>query len=207
MAFKEPVSLDTGIYLLVSGTRMASGSVLSRLSFFEIKEGETTTVDLVMRENNKDVQVIGSFNSEAGFTALTGEEETPATVLNTTGRGYFVVGILGVNQEPTNHALRDIAAVAADFDAWGRKMILLFPSRDQMQKFKQSDFPGLPKNIVYGIDDDGSVQRMIVENMKLTGKENLPLFLIADTFNRVVYFSQGYTIGLGEQLMNVVRKL
>ena len=207
VAFKEPVSLDTGIYLLVSGTRMASGSVLSRLSFFEIKEGETTTVDLVMRENNKDVQVIGSFNSEAGFTALTGEEETPATVLNTTGRGYFVVGILGVNQEPTNHALRDIAAVAADFDAWGRKMILLFPSRDQMQKFKQSDFPGLPKNIVYGIDDDGSVQRMIVENMKLTGKENLPLFLIADTFNRVVYFSQGYTIGLGEQLMNVVRKL
>ena len=86
-------------------------------------------------------------------------------------------------------------------------MILLFPSQEQMQKFKHSDFPGLPKNIVYGIDADGSVQRMIVENMKLTGKEHLPLFLVADTFNRVVYFSQGYTIGLGEQLMNVIRKL
>lgn len=205
--FREPVSLDAGVYLLVSGTRMASGAVLSRLSCFEIKEGETTNVDLVMRENDDDVQVVGNFNSEAEFSLIDDSLIDRTTVLKTTGRGYFVVGVLGVNQEPTNHALRDIAAVAADFDAWGRKMILLFTSEEQMQKFKSKDFPGLPKNIVFGIDRDGEIQRMIADNMKLTDAENLPLFVIADTFNRVVYFSQGYTIGLGEQLMNVIHKL
>lgn len=204
--FKDSISLDTGIYLLVSGTRMASGAVLSRLSFFEIKSGETTIVDLIMRENDDDVQVIGNFNSEAEFALIDDSLVDKTTVLKTAGRGYFVVGVLGVNQEPTNHALRDIAAVAADFDAWGRKMILMFSSEEQMQKFKSKDFPGLPKNIIFGIDRDGEVQRMIIENMKLT-TGNLPLFVIADTFNRVVYFSQGYTIGLGEQLMNVIHKL
>ncbi len=35
----------------------------------------------------------------------------------------------------------------------------------------------------------------------------LPVFIIADTFNRIVFVSQGYTIGLGEQLMKVVHGL
>lgn len=33
------------------------------------------------------------------------------------------------------------------------------------------------------------------------------MFILADTFNRVVFSSQGYTIGLGEQLKNVFKKL
>jgi D-Tyr-tRNAtyr deacylase len=31
------------------------------------------------------------------------------SILSQTGRGYFIVGLLGVGQEPTNHAMRDIA--------------------------------------------------------------------------------------------------
>ena len=36
---------------------------------------------------------------------------------------------------------------------------------------------------------------------------SLPLFVIADTFNRVVFASQGYTIGLGDQLLGAIAKL
>ena len=43
--------------------------------------------------------------------------------------------------------------------------------------------------------------------VKLRHKETLPVFIIADTFNRVVFVSQGYTIGLGEQLMKTVEGL
>ena len=35
----------------------------------------------------------------------------------------------------------------------------------------------------------------------------MPIFVIADTFNRIVFISQGYTIGLGEQLMKTIHKL
>ena len=47
----------------------------------------------------------------------------------------------------------------------------------------------------------------IAEAMKLRNTNDLPIFIIADTFGRVVFVSQGYTIGLGEQMMQVVRKL
>jgi len=40
--------------------------------------------------------------------------------------------------------------------------------------------------------------------MKLQNPDQMPVFIIADTFNRVVFISQGYTIGLGEQLHKVV---
>ena len=36
---------------------------------------------------------------------------------------------------------------------------------------------------------------------------SLPIFLICDTFNRVVFCQQGYTINLGEQLLKVIRQL
>ena len=41
--------------------------------------------------------------------------------------------------------------------------------------------------------------------MKAENGGRLPMFVLADTFNRVVFFSQGYTIGLGDQLMKVVK--
>ena len=202
---RKGTNLDQGNYLMVTGTRLANGSVLANLEFFSIEAGKTTSVDLVMREAQDDIQIIGNFNSESKYQML--DSEKMKSVLETTGRGYYVVAVLGVNQEPTNHALRDIAALASDFEKWGRKIILLFPSEEDYKKFRPQDFANLPKTITYGIDKDGAIQAQIAKEMKLTNKTTLPMFIIGDTFNRVVFVSQGYTIGLGEQMMKVIHKL
>ena len=202
---KKGTSLDEGNYMMVTGTRLANGGVLANLEFFPIAEGKTTTVDMVMREAQDDVQVIGNFNSESLYKVLGSDDMK--SILSTTGRGYYVVAVLGVNQEPTNHALRDIAALAKDFEEWGRSIVLLFPSEEDYAKFRPQDFPGLPKTISYGIDKDGSIQAQIAKQMKLSNDEILPMFIIGDTFNRVVFVSQGYTIGLGEQMMKIIHKL
>ena len=117
-----------------------------------------------------------------------------------------MVGILGVNQEPTNHALRDIAAYKAELEQWGRPLVLLFPDEAQAGKFVKESFPDMPSTIIYGIDTD-NIAAQIADAMKLKNKSSLPIFIIADTFNRVVFVSQGYTIGLGEQLMKTVNGL
>ncbi len=201
---KQPMALDTGYYMMVTGTRLASGGVLSNVTFFNINPGKTTQTDLVMRENPDEVKVIGSLNSEAQLLPQ-GKSEAQS-ILQTTGRGYFIVGILGAGQEPTNHALRDIAAMKKDFETWGRGMVLLFPNEQQLQRFKAEEFPGLPHTITFGVDQHNVIQQMIQENLKLSN-DHLPVFVIADTFNRVVFLSQGYTIGLGEQLMKTIHKL
>ncbi|MBR5541746.1 MAG: transglutaminase domain-containing protein [Bacteroides sp.] len=202
---KNGTALDEGNYLMVTGTRLANGGVLANLEFFPIESGKTTKVDMVMREAQDEVQVIGNFNSESLYKVLGSDDMK--SILNTTGRGYYVVAVLGVNQEPTNHALRDIAELAKDFEEWGRSMVLLFPSEEDYAKFRPQDFPGLPKTITFGIDKDGAIQNQIAKNMKLSNKTILPMFIIGDTFNRVVFVSQGYTIGLGEQMMKIVHKL
>lgn len=201
---KEGTSLDAGDYILVTGTRLASGGVLAQMTSLNVKAGGRTETKLVMRENKDEVQVIGNFNSESLFTTLEGDNKQ--SLLQACGRGYFVVGILGVNQEPTNHALRDISALKADLEKWSRKLVLLFPNQEQAGKYRAADFPGLPNTVIYGIDTEDIAQQ-IVKNMKLKRKDTLPIFIIADTFNRVVFVSQGYTIGLGEQLMKTVKGL
>lgn len=202
---QKGTSLDEGSYLMVTGTRLANGGVLAQLTFFGIEAGKTTTVDMHMRESKDEVQVIGNFNSESTYQPLEGGDVK--SILSTTGRGYYIVAVLGAGQEPTNHALRDIAALSKDFEEWGRSMVLLFPDMEQYKKFRPQDFPGLPKTITFGIDVDGAIQKQIAEGMKLQNQTILPMFIIGDTFNRVVFVSQGYTIGLGEQLMKVIHKL
>ncbi len=202
---KRPLEMDEGAYMLVTGTRMANGSVLAEISFFNVEAGKTTPIRLEMRESKDEVQVIGNFNSENRFKRVDNGEET--SLLATTGRGYYIVAILGARQEPTNHALRDIAAVKNELEEWGRGMVLLFPDEKGYKQFDPKEFGDLPSTITYGLDMDGAIQQEMVAAMKLSNAHSLPIFLIADTFNRVVFVSQGYTIGLGHQLLNVIHKL
>ena len=218
--FKGGVEFDEGDYALVSGTRLANGGVLSEMQLFHVKQGGTTDVILHLRTSETEVTVKGNFDSESKFKLLDAKEIVAGndlsgssvegkevSLLSQTGRGYFIMGLIGVGQEPTNHALKDIAKVAKVFEEWNRPIVLLFEDEAAAQKFRISEFPGLPKNIIFGIDKDGSIRKQVVENMKLTNANLLPIFTISDTFNRVVYISQGYTIGLGEQMEAVIKKL
>ena len=201
--FKNGYKLDAGTYMLTTGTRLASGSVLASNRLFEIVEGQTTTLPLEIRQNTNEVSVIGSFNSESLVT----KDGKEVSLLSQTGRGYYVVGILGVGQEPTNHALHDIEKMKEAFEAWGRPVVLLFESEADAAKFNHDEFPGLPSTVQFALDKDGSVRKQIAREMKLMNEKQMPMFIIADTFNRVVFVSQGYTIGLGEQLQGVFKKL
>ena len=208
--FQNGTTLDAGTYMLTSGTRAASGKVLVANRIFAVKPGETTTINLTMRQSDDIVAVIGNFNSESKFQLLDSEFRPVAdavSILSQTGRGYFIVGLLAIGQEPTNHAMRDIAKMSAELDKWGRPMVLLFENEADAQKYRQENYGGLPRNIIYGIDTDGSIRRQIAKEMKFQSETQLPMFILADTFNRVVFSSQGYTIGLGEQLTKVINNL
>jgi hypothetical protein len=211
--FKNGTSLDAGTYLLCSGNRVSDGSVPVTMRLFEIKKGETTTLDLVIREDTSKVSIMGSFDSESKYIpaakdwALAAE---PKSILSQTGRGYFVLGFLSVGSEPTNHVLKDLAAAKADLEKWGRPMILLCKDEKELNMLKEqiaeNRFGTLPETISFGIDADGALFRQAMENMKLP-TSNKPVILIADTFNRVFFLSQGYTIGIGTQLTGTIAKL
>ncbi len=199
---------DGASLLLITGTRLANGTVLAHIEAAPIASGQTTRLPLVLRQTEMGLQVIGSFNSENLYNDLA---QGPKSLLSTTGRGYYILGIIAPNHEPTNHALRDIAQYKQAFDQWGRPLILLFRDEQDAVRFSPSlqesgsvglpsDFPTLPDMTVFGTDIDGKILNELRAEMHLPNS-TLPIFVIADTFNRVVFLSQGYTIGLGEQII------
>ncbi len=235
--FKKGYPLEEGRYLLVSGNRLSSGTVPVSMVFVDVIAGQETVCDLVLRASENEVPVIGSFDAETKFTPVALAKTEDGDVLETSpgggssvipngakesllsacGRGHYALAILEPGKEPTNHVLRDLAAAREKLEAWGRPIVLLCSSDAAMHRLQVEMSEGrygiLPSTIVLGLDADGTVQKGIEKGMKV-GPESasgapsrLPLVILADSFNRVFFLSEGYTIGLGDRLAATVAKL
>ncbi len=204
--FEKGSQVDAGNYLLTSGTRMADGSVLAHLEVFNIDGRSTKNVPLTMRKDENRLQVIGSFNSENIYHNVRQNREQ--SILATTGRGYFVVGFIHANHEPSNHILHDLEKLRSELEAWGRPILLLFPTQEELSRFEnnRSEFKNLPNTVQFGVDSRGQIAADIF-NGRLTHTKDTPVILLGDTFNRVVFLTQGYTIGIGEQIKQALEKL
>ena len=191
--FKKGTPLDVGDYVLVSGNRLSDGSVPVTMRQFSVREGETTTLDLRITIPEDKLSVIGSFDAETKYKVEPDSE--PVSVLSTTGRGFYVIGFLTPRQEPSVHAINDLIAAKSGLEAWGRPILLLTTAEGLgwLKEYSAS----LPSNIHLGIIPDG---------LDLKGRR-MPYFLLADTFNRVFFTTEGYTIGLGDQLVTAIAKL
>lgn len=191
--FKKGTPLDVGDYVLVSGNRLSDGSVPVTMRQFSVREGETTTLDLRITIPEDKLSVIGSFDAETKYRIEPDSE--PVSVLSTTGRGFYVIGFLTPRQEPSVHAINDLIAAKSGLEAWGRPILLLTTAEGLgwLKEYSAS----LPSNIHLGIIPDG---------LDLKGRR-MPYFLLADTFNRVFFTTEGYTIGLGDQLVTAIAKL
>ena len=211
-SFANGVELDAGRYVLTTGTRLADGGVMAAMRTIDVRAGETTHVTFTLREQEDAVQVIGALNAENLFLPWKPDASTVTageaiSLLATCGRGYYVVGLIAPNHEPTNHALRDIGLARTELEAWGRKMVLLFEDEAAAQRFNHAEFADLlPSTVVWGIDRQGTIRDELIRELHLSSG-TLPVFAVCDSFNRVVFVSQGYTIGLGEQLAKVVKQL
>ena len=171
------LSLDPGYYVMSSGPRLADGSVLNRLLFFYIESGEITNVELIMRE-----PVVETFS------------ETSQNIASQ----LRIVAYLDGGSEPTTHAMQDISILKKEFEKKGVKLTFIFNNEDDLRNFKLKNFNELPKNIEFLVDSDAFWKN--TQNTKA-----LPCFKIINSENEVVFEKSGYTIGLGEQLLNVLK--
>ena len=107
----EVMSVDAGYYLLTTGRRLADGSVLVRLDFFGLDGGEERDLEPVVRSAGDKPAVIGTMDVDA--------------LLPLTGRGYFLLTILGDKDEPSSHARSELAAAGPLLEQWGRPVVNL----------------------------------------------------------------------------------
>ena len=187
-SFDHPTPLDEGYYILTSGTRLDDGTALTHSEFFTIKAGETTQVELILRRPHTHTEVIGQLSIKPEFV----EDE-----------GCYILGYLDQGSEPTTHAMQDMATFRNDFEAIGVPVFFAFRNDDEFEKFLLKAFDGLPETVSPYIDEDGALWKDLVESLNLK-EETLPVFLIVNDKNEVTFLKQGYSIGLGEQILKAL---
>ena len=196
--------LEAGKYILTSGQRMADGSVLTRSEVFDILPGTVKHVSLILPQDSTKLQVIGSLDAENMYYDLALNQEK--SLLSTTGRGYYVLSLLKANHEPSKHVLNDMILAAEALGKRPEKIMLIFPSEEDADSFDFNEFSGLPSNVVFGVDKSGNIENELKESLGIENN-SYPFVVVADTFNRVVYFTSGYTIASGERLLDTLDKL
>ena len=194
----EGTPLPTGYYLLTSGIRQASGTVNVHLSFFNIEKERTTTVPLTINHKAEAIEVIGSINPEILY--MPDGKNTAQSVLSTTGRGYFILGILGDTDEPSNHAVKELESLGTVLEKWGRPTLLIGKKRPELNK--------LP-NLYWGTDIDNSIRQMLEQAVQRqnVAEHRLPVIVLADSFGRVVFLTEGYDTSLAQKLTGIIPEL
>ena len=216
--FADGVQVDAGQYMLLSGTRLANGGVMASLEIqtlpnlplkgrlndpLPLRDGWSASVPLRLRADEEHLHVIGDFNCELGFTNVKGVHKP---ILETTGRGFYMIALIRSGHEPSTHLLHDMEAANIHFSQWSQCYLMLFPSQEDYENFNREEFDDLPSNVLFGVADQETVDAMHIEELT-HGNMELPIIMLCDTFNRVYWFHQGYGIGLADKMMDVLRKV
>ena len=201
--FKDGVNVDAGQYMLLSGTRLANGGVWANLEIFNVAPQQQQSEPLRLRADEEHLHVIGNFDCEQYFTNAKGVHKK---ILETTGRGFYIISLIRSGHEPSTHLLHDMEAANIYISQWSQCYLMLFPSREDYANFDRKEFDDLPSNVLFGVADPETVEALHIEELT-HGNQELPIMMLCDTFNRVVWFRQGYSIGLADQLMDALRKV
>ncbi|HEX7410745.1 MAG TPA: transglutaminase domain-containing protein, partial [Bacteroidales bacterium] len=205
-AFPEKLEVESGNYMLVTGNRQTDGSVLSSITFFKVNTNETSTITVNIRETGtkQEPWALLDVNGINLTDYKTGQSTGLAEVIRQNG---VVMVWIDPDKEPSRHVMIDIPAVRGVFEHWGGSVIFLLDKNKVGRSFRPENFPGLPAQAIYVYDNNNMLLDRIekLKGHKLTG--NLPVIVVSDVLGNLVYFSEGYKIGVGEQLAKEIGRL
>jgi len=205
-SFPDKLEVETGHYMLVTGNRQADGSVLSSITFFEVGKDKTSNIAVTVRETKTKLTSWAFLDAEGLKITETksGNISELSKILQPDGA---VLIWIDPDKEPSRHVMLDIAAVRDIFEKWGGSMIFLVDRSKINSSEIQNKFAGLPSQYIYASDRNNEILKKIE---KLKGHElsgNLPVIIVLDREGNLFYFSEGYKIGVGEQIAKEITRI
>ena len=201
--FTKPVTLEEGDYLLSTGNRRSDGAVLADLVSFQVEAGKLTNIDMLIRPCVEKMEILGVVPTALSIVP---EGKTKPEAIRLPEKGYMAIALIEANKEPTNHLLRDMSGMKDDFENLGVPLYFVFKDADHQAKFNRADFRVFPSVMQWGTDLDGRLLKGLAEGLCLTNTESLPLIVLLNAKGEVVFVSQGYRVGVGTQLMNIISR-
>ena len=202
-SFLKQIEVPVGNYMLVTGSRQQNGSVLSRIVYFEIKPGETKEIEVKVRESKIEDKPWGKINTE-NFLLENYTTKQSIKLSEQIKNKPFVIVFIDPDKEPTKHVMVDLKPVKNNFDKWGGSVIFLIKPKN-IAGFNSDVFSGLPIQSQFFVDYNEELLKEISKQRSLSLENDLPVIIIGDTNGNLIYFSKGYKIGVGEQLVKKLK--
>ncbi|MBC8314836.1 MAG: transglutaminase domain-containing protein [Bacteroidetes bacterium] len=197
--FPSILELPPGPVLIVLGNRLADGTVMTRITFFKLIADKATHLPLTLRQSLKPPPMFGVFV----MTELKNDLQKAGIDIETTNG--LIMSWMKPNQEPTKHLVADLQRKAREFEEWNGSIVLLFPTREEMDLFIQREGETLPGNVQYGTHADYSFGKLFYSlDIPLTNK--YPVVLYINPNGIINYFTEGYRIGIGDELLKLINR-
>jgi hypothetical protein len=204
--FPNKLEVDAGKYLLVTGKRLSDGSVLSSMTFFEVKENSTTDLIVAVREPKEKLEAFANIDLTKFSTEdFLSKQIKPIKELVRDNGGIFI--LIDPDKEPSRHVMTDIPLFKDNIENWGGSVTILISKENMSSSFKPGDFSNLPKQATFAIDTENKFLNEISKIKEKPLKNNLPVIVLSDKEGNLLYFSEGYTIGIGENITRAIELL
>lgn len=204
LKFPATLSLDTGYYRLITGNRLSGGEVLADISYFRVEAGKTTEIEIRQASGSEQSGVMGKINANAAFTEMTSQKSVRLSDYN--GAYGMIVAIIDPAKEPTKHLMEDLKSVKNALDQWGGKVIFAVAKDKLSSGFDSKIYKQLPGNSVFGHDSIGEVASAIRTICAIGPAAQWPVVAVINAKGEITWHSEGYSIGLGDQLVKQVKE-
>lgn len=205
-SYPSKIQVDTGMYMVVTGVRNSDGSVNTVVEFFNLDVNQQKNINLDFTVNSQKPNSMGTIPEGLVFKPLeknnAGNKDLPLTVKGTP----VIIAWIKPGTEPTRHAMVDLNNLKQYFEQWKGNMVLLLPKNTDVNNFNPQSLPDLPNQTILGVDDF-LVYEILSKKIRGFSIDDLPVFIAADASGSVLYYSSGYKIGLGEQLLKLLKFL
>lgn len=204
--FPNPLEIQTGYYLLVTGNRQTDGSVLCQLTFFNVaanpdKKNPPSPIPVKLRQSQTQPFIYGTIQLSTPIQSL---ENHQSLLLSELARDKkLIIGWLDPDKEPSKHVMAEIHQWKSTFEKSGCSFVFFIPKEKMTASFSPQNFAPLPQPYVFACDP-GENFGHITNVLNLSNQEPLPIFIVADNQGRVTLITCGYRIGVGELLLKSV---
>ncbi|MFT4070893.1 MAG: transglutaminase domain-containing protein [Dysgonamonadaceae bacterium] len=202
--FPEYLDLESGYYRVVTGNRQSDGSVLSSISYFKVSPDSVSEVKIELMKQAQELRPSAKLILSQMRVEPISANSTK-TIAELSSEKYTVLVIIDPDKEPSKHIMNDLASYRRSLSETTTQFIFVTTEKNASGLEILKTY-SLPDNYIAGTDKNENILETVANKYGQKTKEQLPLALLFDQQGNVFYFSSGYKIGIGEQLLRVIRQ-
>ncbi len=186
--FPATIELEPGIYCLSTGNRYPDGAVRSRLEFFEVKSGENVTKEII-------ILPLLARTDELGILDKNLELFDGIELWDYAGDAGMLYINLGDYGEPSKHLVVELRQQQKEMKQWGGMTFMVGP-----RKLNMTDWHLVNTDISY---NKGILEQRILAATH--GQGHYPVVALINKDGHILYYSEGYKIGVIEQVLKAAK--